>query len=273
MGNPIKRYPSDIDGLIVEHDGGALSVRFDRAERRNALTDDIVLGLIDIIDAASSDEAVRVIHLSGSGDHFCSGFDLSLRGGTDVKPRAGATQRQMRWHINRLVPAMLESQTPIVCEVKGWAIGLGMNIALASDFAIAADDARFWAPFTQSGFTPDSGSSWLLTRLVGIARAKDMIMLGRKVTGAEAADWGMIHRAVPVDEVEATAGSLADELAAAATVSVGLSKVLIHNAGTTDLAHHLLDEGLALELSSRSEDFHEASRARREKRDPEFKGR
>ena len=179
----------------------------------------------------------------------------------------------MRWHINRLVPAMLESQTPIVCTVKGWAIGLGMNIALASDFVLAADDARFWAPFTQSGFTPDSGSSWLLPRLVGIARAKDMILLGRKVTGAEAADWGMIHAATPVAEVDDAARDLATKLAAAATVSVGLSKALIHRSLTTDLAAHLQDEGFALELSSRSDDFHEASRARREKRDPEFGGR
>lgn len=273
MAQPLKPYPPEIDGLVVDHDSGVLSVRFDRPDRRNALTDGIVLGLIDIVDAASSDETARVIHLSGSGDHFCSGFDLSLRGGSDTKPRTGATQRQMRWHINRLVTTMLESQTPIVCAVKGWAIGLGMNIALASDFVVAAADSRFWAPFTQSGFTPDSGSSWLLPRLVGVTRAKEMILLGRKITGTEATDWGMIHRAVPVDEVDNAARGLAAELAAAATVSVGLSKLLINRAPTTELNQHLQDEGLALELSSRSADFHEASRARHEKRDPEFGGR
>lgn len=273
MGAPLKPYPPAIDGLAVNQADGVVSIRIDRPDRRNALTDDIVLGLIEIIDAASSDEAARVVHLSGTGDHFCSGFDLSLRGGRGDKPRTGATQRQMRWHVNRLVPTMLVSQTPIVCAVKGWAIGLGMSIALASDFVIAADDARFWAPFTQSGFTPDSGASWLVPRLVGVARAKDMIMLGREVSGAEAAAWGMIHRSVPVDEVDDATGALAGELAAAATVSVGLSKLLIQRSLTTDLAHHLYDEGLSLELSSRSEDFHESTRARRDGRDPEFRGR
>ena len=273
MGELMKSYPEPIDGLVVEHNDGVLAVRFDRPDRRNALTDAIVLGLIDIVDAASSDESVRVIHITGAGEHFCSGFDLSLRGGAGDKPRAGATQRQMRWHINRLVPAMQQCQTPIVASVKGWAIGLGMNIALASDFVVAADDARFWAPFVDSAFTPDSGGSWLIPRLVGISRAKEMILLGRKVAGAEANEWGLIHTAVPVDEVESVATALVDELAGRPTVALGLAKQLIHGAPTSELEAHLAREGLSLELSSRSEDFHENSRARREKRDPDFTGR
>ena len=86
--------------------------------------------------------------------------------------------------------------TPIVASVKGWAIGLGMNIALASDFVVAADDARFWAPFVD-GIHPRLGGSWLIPRLVGIARAKEMILLGRKVSGKGASDWGLVHSAVP----------------------------------------------------------------------------
>ncbi len=269
----MKPYPSEVEGMVVSHDRPVLEVRFDRPDRRNALTDDMVLALIDIIDAASADEAVRAVHISGTGDHFCSGFDLSLRGGGGDKPRTGATQRQMRWHINRLVPSLQQCQTPIVASVKGWAIGLGMNIALASDFVIAADDARFWAPFVDSGFTPDSGGSWLLPRLVGTARAKEMILLGRKVSGADAAAWGLVHRAVPAQDVAAAATDLVTELAERPTVALGLAKQLINDAPTAALEAHLANEGLALELSSRSEDFHEASRARREKRNPEFRGR
>ena len=273
MGDPMKSYPAAIDGLVVELDGGVLAVRFDRPDRRNALTDDMVLGLIDIVDAASSDESVRVIHITGTGEHFCSGFDLSLRGGGGEKPRAGATQRQMRWHINRLVPTMQQCQTPIVASVKGWAIGLGMNIALASDFVVAADDARFWAPFVDAAFTPDSGGSWLIPRLVGIARAKEMILLGRKVSGKDASDWGLVHSAVPKSELDEAAAALLAELADRPTVALGLAKQLIHGAPTSELEPHLAQEGLALELSSRSEDFHENSRARRESRGPDFTGR
>jgi 2-(1,2-epoxy-1,2-dihydrophenyl)acetyl-CoA isomerase len=179
----------------------------------------------------------------------------------------------MRWHINRLVPAMQQCQTPIVASVKGWAIGLGMNIALASDFVVAADDARFWAPFVDSAFTPDSGGSWLIPRLVGIARAKEMILLGRKVSGKDASDWGLVHSAVPNSELEEAAAALVAELADRPTVALGLAKQLIHGAPTSELEPHLAQEGLALELSSRSEDFHENSRARRESRDPDFTGR
>jgi 2-(1,2-epoxy-1,2-dihydrophenyl)acetyl-CoA isomerase len=274
----MRSYPSAVDGLVVAQDGGVLRVRLDRPDRRNAITDDMVLALIEVVEVAGSDERVRVIHLSGTGDHFCSGFDLSRRGGSggggsEERPRAGATQRHMRWGVNRLIPALLETQTPIVTTVKGWAIGLGMNLALASDFVLAADDARFWAPFTGAGFTPDSGGSWMIPRLVGVARAKELLMLGRKVSGADAATWGLIHRAVPIAEVDTAAEVLVGELAASATVAVGLTKLLIHRSLTVDLARHLEDEGLAIELSSRSEDFHENSRARRDQRPPEFRGR
>ena len=274
----MKDYPEPPEGLAVEHDGAVLRVRLDRPQRRNALTDDMVLALIEAIEAAGSDESIRVIALSGTGDDFCSGFDLGQRGKGEGKSaagaaRAGATQRRMRWQVNRLIPTMLETQTPIVTAAKGWIIGLGLHLVLASDFAVVAGDARLRAPFATMGFTPDSGGSWLLPRLAGVARAKEMIMLGHDVTGAQAASWGMVHRAAPAADVDPVAGELVDELASAATVAVGLSKLLIHRGLGVDLERHLADEALAIELSSRSDDFHEHARARREKRDPKFEGR
>jgi 2-(1,2-epoxy-1,2-dihydrophenyl)acetyl-CoA isomerase len=168
---------------------------------------------------------------------------------------------------------MLETQTPIVTAARGWIIGLGLHLVLASDFAVVSEDARLRAPFATMGFTPDSGGSWLIPRLAGIARAKEMIMLGREVSGTQAAEWGMVHRAVPAARIDAVADDLIDELASAATVAVGLSKLLIHRGLGVDLERHLADEALAIELSSRSQDFHEHSRARREQRDPKFEGR
>jgi 2-(1,2-epoxy-1,2-dihydrophenyl)acetyl-CoA isomerase len=268
----MKAYAEPVDGLVVDHAPPVLHLRLDRPLRRNALTDDMVLALVDTIETAGSDESIRVISLSATGENFCSGFDLGLRGGVE-KPRAGATQRQMRWHVNRLIPTMLETQTPIVVAASGWVVGLGLHIVLASDFAVVSNDARLREPFTALGFTPDSGGSWLIPRLVGVARAKEMLMLGREVSGATAAAWGLVHRAVRADEVEATARELVDELAGAATVAVGLTKLLVHRSLHADLEHHLADEGLALELVSRSEDFHENVLARREKRAPDFRGR
>ena len=269
----MKDYPEPPEGLAIEHDGNVLRARLQRPERRNALTDEMVLALIETIEAAGSDESVRVIALSGTGDDFCAGFDLGQRGGGGETPRAGSTQRRMRWQVNRLIPTMLETQTPIVTAARGWVIGLGLHVLLASDFAVVAEVARLRAPFAAMGFTPDSGGSWLIPRLAGIARAKELIMLGREISGAQAADWGMVHRAVPDAQVDATAADLVDELASAATVAVGLSKLLIHRGLSVDLERHLADEALAIEVSSRSDDFHEHSRARRDKRDPRFEGR
>ena len=268
----MKPYPEVPEGLRVDRDGTVLRIRLNRPERRNAMTDDMVLGLIETLDAAGNDDGVRVISLSAVGANFCSGFDLAQRD-TRERPRAGSTQRRMRWHVNRLIPAMLEVQLPIVSAATGWIAGLGLNLLLASDFAIVAEDARLWSPFTSSGFTPDSGGSWLLPRLVGVARAKEMILLGRQLTGAEAASWGLVYRSAPSPEVNALADDLVRELAAAATVAVGLAKLLIHRGLSSDLNAHLADEALALELASRSEDFKEGGRARAEKRRPEFGGR
>jgi 2-(1,2-epoxy-1,2-dihydrophenyl)acetyl-CoA isomerase len=269
----VKDYPAPPDGLVVEHDDPALRLRLDRPDRRNAVTDEMVLALIETIEAAGSDESVRVIALSGTGENFCSGFDLAQRSVDNEKPRVGTTQRRMRWQVNRLIPTMLETQTPIVAAARGWVIGLGLHLVLASDFAVVADDARLRAPFATMGFTPDSGGSWLIPRLAGVARAKDLIMLGRDVSGAQAAQWGMVQQAVPADRVDAVANEMVDELAMAATVAVGLSKLLIHRGLGVDLERHLADEALAIELSSRTDDFHEYARARREKRDPRFEGR
>jgi 2-(1,2-epoxy-1,2-dihydrophenyl)acetyl-CoA isomerase len=270
----VKPYPTPPDGLVVDApNGGILRLRLDRPDRRNAVTDDMVLALTETIEAAGSDEAVRVIALTGTGEHFCSGFDLGLRGASDERPRAGATQRQMRFHVNRLIPTMLETQTPIVTAATGYVIGLGFNLVLASDFAVVADDARLRAPFAGMGFTPDSGASWLIPRLVGVARAKDLLMLSREITGLEAAEWGLVHRAAPERSVSAVADSLVAELASAATVAVGLTKLLVQRSLTVDLERHLADEALALELSSRSADFQEFAKARRDRRDPDFQGR
>jgi 2-(1,2-epoxy-1,2-dihydrophenyl)acetyl-CoA isomerase len=269
----VKPYPEIPDGLVLEHDGPVLRLRLDRPERRNSLTDPIVYALVDIFDAAGSDEEVRVIHLTGSGEHFCSGFDLGERAPGPDKPRVGSIHRRMNGHVNKLIPTMLTTQTPIVCTARGWVIGLGLDLALACDFTVVAEDARLWAPFTTFGFTPDSAASWLIPRLAGVAHAKDMLMLGTKVAGADAAAWGMVHQAVPAADVEATGEELVQRLAAAPTVALGLTKLLVHRGLTADLDRHLADEAWAMEVSSRSDDFKEYGRAAREKRDPAFEGR
>jgi len=269
----VKPYPAVPEGLVVEHDGAVLRVRLDRPARRNSLTDPMVYALIDVFDAAGSDESVRVIHLTGTGEHFSSGFDLGERTTGAERPRVSSIHRRMNGHVNKLLPTMLSTQTPIVCTARGWVIGLGLDLALACDFTIVADDARLWAPFTTFGFTPDSASSWLIPRLAGVARAKEMLVLGEKVSGADAASWGLVHRAVPDADLDAAGEELIARLADAPTVAIGLTKLLVHRGLTVDLERHLADEAWAMEVSSRSDDFKEYGNAAREQRDPRFRGR
>ena len=159
------------------------------------------------------------------------------------------------------------------CRVQGWCAGIGLNLALAADFTIASDEARFWTPFVDRGFTPDSGATWLLPRRIGEVRARDMLLLARVVDAAEAADWGLVHRIVPAADLDATVDAVVAQLASSATVAVGLTKWLLNHGRETSLLDHHQNEAFALELSSRSEDFREGLAAFREKRDPDFQGR
>jgi 2-(1,2-epoxy-1,2-dihydrophenyl)acetyl-CoA isomerase len=157
--------------------------------------------------------------------------------------------------------------------VRGWAAGIGLHLAVAADFTVAADDARFWEPFTERGFTPDSGGTWLLPRRVGEVRARELLLLGRRLSGTEAAEWGLIHRAVPSAEVATEADALARKLATGPTVSLGLAKWLLSAGASASLDAQLRDEAFAMELSSRSEDFREGLIAFSERRDARFGGR
>jgi 2-(1,2-epoxy-1,2-dihydrophenyl)acetyl-CoA isomerase len=256
-------------------DDAVLRIVLDRPDKRNALDDDMLAAMIAAVDAAERDEAVRAILLSGAGDHFCGGFDIVARnaGPSDRRPRVGSIQRRLPSQAHRLIPLLLSVQVPVVCAVQGWAAGIGLHLAVAADFAIASNDARFWEPFTERGFTPDSGGTWLIPRRVGDVRARELLLLGRALSGTEAADWGLIHRAVQPAELTGEAEALAAHLAGGPTVALGLTKWLLHRGSSLPLDAHLRDEGFAVELSSRSEDFREGIAAFGEKRAPRFTGR
>lgn len=260
-------------GLSATLAGGVLRLVIDRVEKRNALDDDTVACLIDHVERAGRDEAVRAIVLTGAGEHFCSGFDIVGRNAAGSRPRVGSIQRRLPSQAHRLIPAVLTVQTPVVCVVRGWAAGIGLNLALAADVTLCEPDARFWAPFVERGFTPDSGATWMLPRRIGEVRARDMLLLGRVVSGTDAEAWGLVHRCVDAADLDAAAADLVDRLASSATVALGLTKWLLHSGRSLPLDDHLRNEAFAMELSSRSEDFKEGLSAFREKRRPLYRGR
>jgi 2-(1,2-epoxy-1,2-dihydrophenyl)acetyl-CoA isomerase len=257
------------------NDDGVLTITIDRIAARNAIDDEMMRALIDAFEGAATDDRVRVALLQGAGDHFCSGADLVARNaGSDApKPRAGSIQRRVPTLAHRLIPLILRVQVPVVCKVRGWAAGIGLHLALAADFTVVADDARLWEPFLVRGFTPDSGGTWLLPRRVGETRAREMLLLAREISGAEAAEWGAAHRSVPDGELDRVVDELVARLASGPTVALGLTKWLVNEGAAATLDAQLANEAFALELSSRTSDFREGLAAMREKRSPRFEGR
>ncbi len=261
------------DGIIVRAEDGLLRIVIDRPAHKGSLDVVAVRRIIDALESAATDDSLRAILFTSAGPDFCSGSDWVATNASAQKPRPGSVQRRTPLQAHRLIALLLEVQLPVVCAVRGWAAGLGCQLALAADFAVAAEDSRFWLPFVKRGFTPDSGASWLVPRLVGVARAKELLLLGRHVTGREAADWGMIHRSVPSTELDAAVGELVAELRASATVAVGLTKRCLNGALDGGIADAMENESLALELSSRTADFREGLLAFKERRDARFEGR
>ena len=262
------------DGVVIEAVDGVLRIRLDRPERKNALDVAAIGRIVETLEAAATDESLRAIVLRGTGDDFCAGADwVASNTAGGPRPRTGSIQRRTPLQAHRLIQLLVEVQLPVVCAVRGWAAGLGCQIALAADFTVAAESSRFWEPFLRRGFSPDSGATWLLPRLVGVARAKELLLLGRELSGAEAARWGLIHRAVADEQLDGAVDEVVAELAGAPTVALGLTKRAIHRALESSLAEAMETEANALELSSRTADFKEGLAAFREGRAPRFEGR
>ncbi|MBU9764283.1 enoyl-CoA hydratase/isomerase family protein [Mycobacterium sp. TNTM28] len=261
------------EAISTSRDGAVLRITLDRPARRNSLSHSMIDNLVATLSAAAHDDSLRAIAITGAGENFCAGADWVATNSTGQRPRTGDLVRRIPHTAHRVIELVATIQLPVVCAVRGWAVGLGCNLALAADFTVAEDGATFWEPFMSRGFTPDSGATWLLPRLAGVARAKRMLLLGEKVSGAQAADWGLIHTAVQPDDLDASADELLARLAAGPTVAIGLAKQSIAYGQHATLTQSMNQELSNLELSCRTSDFKEGLAAFRDRRDPDFQGR
>jgi 2-(1,2-epoxy-1,2-dihydrophenyl)acetyl-CoA isomerase len=252
-------------------------ITLDRPDAANALTPEMRDDLVDAVRGCRAQDDVRSVLLAATGDSFCSGMDLRgstvARAGTDgFDPRS--TSQTLRTGVQTIVRELWELDKPTVAAVHGPAVGPGAHIALACDFVFTCDTTKFMWSFARWGLVVDAGGAYLLPRLVGLPRAKAMVMLGEPTVGTEAVDQGLAYQHIGMaDEMAQHAEALAVRLAAGPTRSLGLSKQLLNQSLETDLAHSLELEGHFQALATASSDLVEGMTAFKEKRPPDFTGR
>jgi 2-(1,2-epoxy-1,2-dihydrophenyl)acetyl-CoA isomerase len=251
-------------------------ITLDRPDAKNALSIEMRDALVDAIRAGRADPDVRALLITGVGDAFCAGMDLSAStvaraGGDTFDTRS--TSEALRIGVQAFIRELWELDKPTVAAVNGVAVGPGAHLALACDFVLVHETTRFLWSFARWGLVVDAGGAYLLPRLVGLPRAKAMVMLGEGCTGAEAVDLGLAYRCVPADELDHEAAALAGRLAGGPTRSLGLSKRLLNASFETDLSRALDLEGAAQSLATTSSDLVEGMAAFKERRDPDFTGR
>jgi enoyl-CoA hydratase/carnithine racemase len=254
----------------VEDSGAVRHIVLSRAEKRNAMNGELIGELGAALEDAASDESVRVVVVRGEGAMFSSGMDLGDLRELSENP---AELRRFRRPILAWWNLLEEMPKPTICQIHGAALGGAFELALACDFRTMAEDAMAGIMEVRVGLLPDVGGCSRLPALVGLGRAKELIMTGKVIDGHEAHRIGFANRIAPAAELDACTEGLANELLACAPMAVGLAKRVMDSAAKPALATTLEQEVTAQQLLASSEDFAEGSKAFFEKRQPQFAGR
>jgi 2-(1,2-epoxy-1,2-dihydrophenyl)acetyl-CoA isomerase len=257
--------------VLYDVTDGVATITLNRPEAMNSLTAGMKAALLDAMTRAAGDEAARAVILTGCGRAFCAGQDL--REHADNLAAGRGLDNTVRDHYNPIVRTMADMPKPIIAAVNGVAAGAGASLAFACDFRVAAEKASFSTAFTKIGLAPDSGMSWTLQRLVGRAKAAELILLGDPVKADRALELGLVTQVVPVDELESTVRALAEKLAAGPTIAYHAVKQALDHAATHDLAAALEKEAELQDLCVKTADHQGATASFLRKEQPTFEGR
>jgi 2-(1,2-epoxy-1,2-dihydrophenyl)acetyl-CoA isomerase len=262
---------TDYEHLLVQQEDGVLTITMNRPEVLNAVSEPMLEGLGEVMEAAAQDESVRCVVLTGAGRAFGSGADL--RG--FAAQHASGEPLKVSTHLqkyHRVVRAIRSMPKPVIAAVRGVAAGASCNLALACDLRIASEDARFIEAFARIGLVPDAGGAFFLAHLVGLSKALELSMLADEVSGPEAERLGLANKCVPAAEFDEEVRRLARRLAQGPTLAYGLIKKLMHTALTSDLETTMRVEGELQDIAILSADHREGVAAFLQKRPAQFRG-
>jgi 2-(1,2-epoxy-1,2-dihydrophenyl)acetyl-CoA isomerase len=265
--------------VLVTKENGRLSIVLNRPDVANALTGAQCQQLIELLESASTDPEVRVVTIGATGRHFCAGMDLRAgAAAAAAEPKVGPERYPTRMMTNinsssqRTINAVLDCMKPVVAIVHGPAAGLGLYLTLASDIVVASKNAAFVEAFLARGMVLHCNGAHLLVARLGMARAKEFVFFGGRLSADEAYQLGLVNRVTEPDDLEATANELVARFAAAPTIAIGLSKRLLNRAVGSDRATALEEEAMAMEINGTSQDAVEGGTAFGERREPSFVG-
>lgn len=256
--------------ILYEISDGVAAITLNRPDKLNAFNDVMIQETTDAFKQAGRDDAVRCVTITGAGRGFSSGQDLK-----DVQDRGDefSIGDHLRRGYNRLIRRMVSLEKPIVGGINGVAAGAGCSVAVACDLRIASDQAAFIQVFSKVGLVPDSGSTWLLPRLIGYARAYEMAVTADKVPAEKALQWGLVNEVVPADQLGEITSAWARRLAQGPTLAYGLTKRAMMRSWDVSLEEALEYEAMLQDVAAQSEDYEEGVQAFLEKRSPQYEGR
>tara|TARA_R100000455_G_C6270287_1_gene126103 strand:- start:779 stop:1570 length:792 start_codon:yes stop_codon:yes gene_type:complete len=261
------------DSMILSNlANGVFTITLSRPDKLNSFNFEMADQLKEALMEAESNDEVRCVLLTGEGRAFCAGQDLAEATEVSDDPDRDLSEIVHHTYIP-IIKGIRELEKPVVCAVNGTAAGAGANIALACDIVIASEDARFIQSFSQIGLIPDSGGTYILPRLIGLARATALTFLGEKVSAKEAVEMGMIWKSYPADQFLKEAKSIATKLAKMPTKGFGLTKRGFNAGFSNDLESQMQLEAKLQAEAGETHDYNEGVQAFIEKRKPEFNGK